>query len=209
MKQSARTIAAFDFDGTITTSDGLKAFVLHTVGIARFVAAGVLAGPQLIGMAAGRCDRGVAKAAFLRHALRGVSRARLEQAARTFCESRLPEIIRPEMIDRIRAHQALGHEVVLVSASPSLYLRIWASQTAGIRHVLSTQLELDDHGFTGRFTGKNCWGPEKVERLTAWWRDQPPATLFDYGDSRGDREMAERADVAWIRGTGVLPPLAG
>ncbi|WP_244817728.1 HAD family hydrolase [Caballeronia sp. Lep1P3] len=208
MTPQPRTIAAFDFDGTITTGDSLKAFVLHTVGAARFAAAGVLAAPRLIGMAARLCDRGAAKAGFLRHALAGVSRARLEQAARDFCASRLPAMIRPEMIERIRAHQALGHEVVIVSASPSLYLWIWASESAGIRTVLSTRLELDDRGFAGRFIGRNCWGPEKVARLQAWWRDDPPATLFAYGDSRGDKEMAERADIAWIRGTGELPPLS-
>ncbi|MDR5734723.1 HAD-IB family hydrolase [Caballeronia sp. LZ025] len=208
MTRRARTIAAFDFDGTITTGDSLKAFVLHTAGVARFLTAGVLAGPQLLGMAIGACDRGVAKAAFLRHALRGVSRTELADAARSFCASRLIAMIRPEMIERIDAHRALGHEVVLVSASPSLYLQIWASEKAGIGTVLCTQLELGDHGFTGRFIGGNCWGPEKVARLRGWWRDDPPAKLFAYGDSRGDKEMAELADVAWIRGTGPLPPLA-
>ncbi|MDR5740273.1 MULTISPECIES: HAD-IB family hydrolase [unclassified Caballeronia] len=208
MTRRARTIAAFDFDGTITTGDSLKAFVVHTVGMARFLAAGALAGPQMLGMAVGTCDRGTAKAAFLRHALRRIPRAELERAARTFCTARLPAMIRPEMIERVNAHRALGHEIVLVSASPSLYLRIWASEMAGIGTLLSTQLELDDRGFTGRFIGRNCWGPEKVARLQAWWRDDPPAKLFAYGDSRGDKEMAELAHVAWIRGTGPLPPLA-
>jgi phosphatidylglycerophosphatase C len=32
-------------------------------------------------------------------------------------------------------------------------------------------------------------------------------TLYAYGDSAGDKEMAEAADVPWIRGCGALPTL--
>jgi phosphatidylglycerophosphatase C len=206
MKPSSNIVAAFDFDGTITTSDSLKAFVLHTVGPARFAAAGLRAAPRLLGMTARLCDRGVAKAAFLRHALRKMSPAELERASQDFCATRLARMVRPEMVERIRQHQALSHEVVLVSASPSLYLRIWA-QSVGIGVVLSTELDIDRQGFTGRFIGRNCWGPEKVRRLEAWWNGSRPRMLFAYGDSRGDREMAAAADVAWVRGNGELPAL--
>jgi phosphatidylglycerophosphatase C len=206
MTQPSRTIAAFDFDGTITTGDSLKAFVLHTAGGMRYAIAGIRVVPRLIGMAAHVCDRGNAKAAFLCHALGGMPKDALIHAAHAFCQERLPAMIRPEMIERLRAHQALGHDVVLVSASPSLYLRIWA-RTMNIDTVLSTELDLNERGFTGRFIGANCWGPEKVRRLQTWWGAHPPAKLFAYGDSRGDKEMAEIANVAWIRGNGDLPPL--
>jgi phosphatidylglycerophosphatase C len=206
MTQPSRIIAAFDFDGTITTGDSLKAFVLHTAGGVRFAIAGLRATPRLIAMAAHLCSRGDAKAAFLRHALGDMPKDALIRAAHAFCAAPLPAMIRPEMIERIRAHQALGHDVVVVSASPSLYLQIWA-RTMNIETVLSTELDLNERGFTGRFIGANCWGPEKVTRLRAWWRAHPPTKLFVYGDSRGDKEMAEIASVAWIRGNGDLPPL--
>jgi phosphatidylglycerophosphatase C len=202
-----RVVAAFDFDGTITTSDSFRAFMLDAAGGARFALAVLRCLPWLAGIAPGWADRGRTKARFLYAALGPVRREALEAAAQRFVDTRLPELLRPEMLARIREHQALGHEVVLVSASPSVYLRKWAP-TVGIGTVLSSELAWRDGVYTGRLAGRNCWGPEKVERLRAWWGERQPATLYAYGDSRGDREMAELANHAWIRGDTALPPLA-
>ncbi|MDR5799229.1 MULTISPECIES: HAD-IB family hydrolase [Caballeronia] len=204
---SDQTVAAFDFDGTITTQDSLKSFIRHTVGRTRFALAVAAALPWLIGVPLGLTDRGSAKARFLRHALHGVSVGALQSAAERFCSTRLLEIVRPEMLVRIRDHQSLGHTVVIVSASPSLYLEIWA-RTHDIDTVLSTELEIGERGFSGRLLSANCWGPEKVRRLTRWWNSMPPSTLYVYGDSRGDRDMAAIATFAWIRGERQLPALA-
>ncbi|WP_310630591.1 HAD family hydrolase [Paraburkholderia sp.] len=202
-----RVVAAFDFDGTITTSDSFRAFMLDAAGPARFALAALRCLPWLAGIAPGWADRGRTKARFLRAALGNVRREALEAAAQHFVETRLPDLLRPEMLARIREHQALGHEVVLVSASPSIYLRKWAPGV-GIGTVLASELEWREGVYTGRLAGKNCWGPEKVARLRGGWGAQPPATLYAYGDSRGDREMAELANHAWIRGEAPLPALA-
>ncbi|EON11430.1 MULTISPECIES: HAD-IB family hydrolase [Pandoraea] len=205
--QDASIIAAFDFDGTISTTDSLRVFVRDTVGTPRFVAGAVLASPWLIGAALRLVDRGTAKAAFLRASLGTRTRAQLEDDAQRFITQRLPDLLRPEMLARLRQHRAMGHRVVLVSASPGLYLRPWAA-SVGFDAVLSTELAFDDQArFSGQFAQPNCWGPEKLRRLEAWWTTYPPRVLFAYGDSRGDKEMAERADHAWIRGQGKLMPL--
>ena len=198
-----RVVAAFDFDGTITTSDSFRAFMLDAAGLARFAAAALRCLPSLIGVPLGWSPRGPTKARFLYAAMGPVRREALEAAARRFVERRLRALLRPEMLARVAEHQALGHEVVLVSASPSIYLRMWA-QTVGIGTVLSSELQWRDGVYTGHLAGNNCWGPEKVARLRAWWGDHAPATLYAYGDSRGDREMAELAQHAWIRGGGRL-----
>ncbi|QHE92709.1 HAD-IB family hydrolase [Pandoraea fibrosis] len=205
--RDASIIAAFDFDGTISTTDSLRVFVRETVGTARFVTGAVLASPWLIGAALKLVDRGTAKAAFLRASLGGRTQAQLEDDARRFVAGPLQRLLRPEMLARVRQHRSMGHRIVLVSASPGLYLRPWAA-SVGFEAVLSTELAFDGLGrFTGQFAQPNCWGPEKVRRLEAWWSPSPPRVLFAYGDSRGDKEMAARADHAWIRGQGKLMPL--
>ncbi|CAB3808011.1 hypothetical protein LMG28688_06667 [Paraburkholderia caffeinitolerans] len=202
-----RVVAAFDFDGTITTSDSFRAFMLDAAGSTRFALAVLRCLPWLAGIAPGWAERGRTKARFLYAALGPVRREALEAAAQRFVDTGLPALLRPEMLARIREHQALGHEVVLVSASPSIYLRKWAP-SMGIGTVLASELEWRDGVYTGRLAGRNCWGPEKVARLRAWWGKDAPATLYAYGDSRGDREMAQLANHAWIRGEAALPPLA-
>jgi phosphatidylglycerophosphatase C len=201
-----RIVAAFDFDGTITTTDSFRHFVWHAIGAPRFAWAGLRALPWIVAMKLGLISRGAAKAKFAWFAFGPAHAGRLDALARRFVDTDLPALVRPEMLERIRAHRARGHEVVLVSASPSLYLNQWAP-TAGFDAVLATELAFERGAFTGRLDGENCWGPQKVVRLRAWWGDRPPQRLFAYGDSRGDREMAALANRAWIRGQGPLPPI--
>ncbi|MGU7775005.1 HAD family hydrolase [Burkholderia sp. MR1-5-21] len=203
-----RIVAAFDFDGTITTSDSFRHFVRYAIGTPRFAWAGLCALPWIVAMKAGRLSRGDAKAKFAWFALGPMRADALDDVARRFVDGYLPRLVRPEMLERIREHRARGHEVVLVSASPSLYLDKWA-KTAGFDAVLATRLAFERGAFAGRLDGDNCWGPQKVVRLRAWWGDRPPTTLYAYGDSRGDQEMAELANRAWIRGQGALPPIDG
>ena len=202
-----RIIAAFDFDGTITTADSFRHFVQYAIGTPRFAWAGLRALPWIVAMKAGVVSRGDAKARFARFALGTLSADALDAIARRYAETTLPRLVRPEMLARVREHRARGHEVVLVSASPSLYLEKWAA-TAGFDAVLSTRLAFERGVFAGRLDGENCWGPQKVARLEAWWGERPPRRLFAYGDSRGDKEMAALANWAWIRGQGPMPPIA-
>jgi len=202
----AGTCVAFDFDGTITTTDSLRDFVRYQVGNRRFLISGLLVLPWLVGMYTGLCKRAEAKARFLALTLRGRSQVELEEAAARYVAERLPTLIRPEMLERIEEHKRLGHRLVLVSASPTLYLGHWA-QSAGFAAVLATQLEFRDGRFTGRLASPNCWGPEKVRQLQHWLGDARGRVLFAYGDSRGDQEMLAFAEHGWLRGLGALPSL--
>jgi phosphatidylglycerophosphatase C len=197
-------IAAFDFDGTISTSDSLRDFVRYTVGNARFIFGALCTTPWFAAALLGIGDRGTAKARFLRATLGSMRETDMREAARRYVEVRLPALIRPEMVERIREHQRFAHTVVLVSASPTLYLELWA-QYVGFDAVLATELEFLNGRFSGRLASPNCWGPEKVRRLQQWSGETRPRVGYAYGDSIGDREMLALADNGWLRGTGPLP----
>jgi phosphatidylglycerophosphatase C len=202
-----RIVAAFDFDGTITTLDTLLDFLSFAIGRGRFAASAVRSAPWLIGALTRMCDRGSAKARLLATSIGGMTRQELEATAQMYVDQRLPALVRPEMSARVREHGQLGHQLVLVSASPTLYLKLWAAQ-AGFDAVLATELAFHGDVFWGRLAGPNCWGPEKVRRLQQWLGSDRPSVLYAYGDSRGDREMLAFADHAWLRGKGELPPIA-
>lgn len=201
-----KVVAAFDFDGTISTTDSLRDFVKHTVGVPAMVYGALCALPWLLGMWLGWCDRGVAKAKFLSCALKGRTQEQLTAAGQRYAHGPLQALLRPEMLQRVHEHLQRGHVVLLVSASPALYLRVWAQQM-GLNAVLATELAFAQGQFSGRLATPNCWGPEKVHRLQQYWGQQRPAMLYAYGDSRGDTEMLALADIAWLRGSGALPEL--
>ena len=101
-----------------------------------------------------------------------------------------------------------------MSASIDNWVRpFFATQGIGEVEVLGTKVEEKDGCLTGRFSTANCYGAEKVRRISKTLssksdEEKPsgeakkPALSFDrsryhitaYGDSRGDKEMLAFAD---------------
>ena len=136
--------------------------------------------------------RDAAKAALLARAVAGVRVTDAADAGERLA-SRLAGEIRPEMVERLAWHAEAGHRTVLVSASLALYLEPFG-KLAGFDDVIATRLEVGPEGLlTGRLLGENVRAAQKallLERLLG----TEPATVWAYGDSRGDREMLAMAD---------------
>ena len=87
---------------------------------------------------------------------------------------------------------------VVISASPEFLIRPACAQL-GIRHVLGSPVDK----YTGRFSGPNCHGAEKVRRFYAAF----PGGKIDefYSDSYSDQPLADLATRAFlVRGEAVL-----
>lgn len=191
-----RPLAAFDLDGTLTRRDTLLPFLRRAVGRERTYRAVLTSSLPLARAAAfGGSHRDQAKEAFLRSVLTGLSRSALADVAEAYADHVVDHALRSDTRARVDWHRAEGHELVLVSASPELYVTP-IGRRLGFDHVLATRLEVDaDDRFTGRILGPNCRGPEKVVRLRQW-RGDTLAVDFAYGDSEGDREMLALAAKA-------------
>lgn len=142
--------------------------------------------------------RDVAKELLLASLLAGRDAAWFEEAGRAFAAD-LDRRLRPEMVAQARWHRAEGHELVIVSASLLTYLEPFAS-AHGFDHVIAVEMEVDAAGrLTGRLASPNVRGPEKATRLSEWLDGEPPEFLWGYGNSSGDRELLEMADVpVWV-----------
>lgn len=197
-------VAAFDFDGTLTTGDTVVPF------LRRFGRTGRLAGTAVrqawpIGNGIVRRDRDRLRAIATAGALRGVSADDLAATASRHADWIIAERLRPDTVARLGWHRRQGHRVVIVSASYEAYLD-HVAEHLGVQGVLGTRLELDDGRCTGRLLGANCRGAEKVERLQSWLADhdleRDQITLWAYGDSPGDRELLESSDhPVWVSTT--------
>jgi phosphatidylglycerophosphatase C len=206
--RSEPAVAAFDFDGTLSRRDTLLPFLQRVCGAQRLYRALARTGPALSRLAMGRGDRDAVKDAFLVRLLAGHPADELAEAGTAYAEFLLrSDRLRPDTLARAEAHQARGHRVVVVSASPTTYLAPLAERL-GFAAALATTLEVGPDGrITGRMLGGNCRGPEKVTRLEAWLAGEDPV-LYAYGDSAGDRELLARADMGVrVRPRQLLPPL--
>jgi phosphatidylglycerophosphatase C len=196
---SDAVVAAFDFDGTLSTRDNLVPFLRRVAGTpatARALASGAwhvaTSGPT-------QWSRNGMKAALLERLLRGRDAADLVDTAHAFAADVVRGHLRVEAIERADWHRTHGHRLVIVSASLAAYLRPIADHLR-FDAVLATELERDADGrLTGHMDGVNVRGPEKVARLDAWIaREFSGRTPFvwAYGDSSGDTELWTRADRA-------------
>jgi phosphatidylglycerophosphatase C len=185
-----RTVAAFDFDGTLTRRDTLVPFLASVVGWPALTRVLGAEAPALARMAAGRADRDLTKERVLARALAGRPHAEVSEAGVRYGATLARNAITPEMRERVAWHQREGHEIVIVSASLDVYLNEVA-RALTVESILCTTLERDDAGAcTGRMLGGNCRGPEKAKRLrTHLGDDLDDVELWAYGNSDGDDEM--------------------
>jgi len=196
MSDSAeRVVAVFDFDKTLSTRDNVIPFIRAAVGPARLAWAMLTISPRLVVAALDNSRRDAAKVALVRRTLTGYDAGHLEEVADRFAADVVARHLRPDVGERVRWHRDQGHELVIVSASFSTYLRPIAAEL-GFAAALATELAVGDDGqLTGELARPNVRGPEKVKRLDEWLEgDRQPAFVWAYGDSTGDRELLARAD---------------
>ena len=182
-------VAAFDFDGTLTKRDTLIGYLRLVVGRAKV--ARVLAGNVggLVRASRNRADRDVVKERVVAACLAGVEHDRAREVATRYVAT-IP--MRDGIVAMLSDHQSKGHEVIVVSASPALYVTPAAARW-DVGDVLATELEIVDGVITGRFAGLNCRAEEKVARIDAWL-DGREVELHAYGNSPDDAAMLARAD---------------
>jgi len=192
-------LAAFDFDGTLRRGDSLLPFLMRIAGrgpALRAIAASVVR----VGWRNRGIDRDEIKSRTFAHLLAGRDAALTAATAADFGRGLIADL-RPDVVARLREHQRLGHRVVIVSASLSIYLQVVADHLGC--ELASTELVTTDGRLSGEIDGRNCRGPEKVERLR-FLVDGRPDQVWAYGDSRGDDEMLAWADHGVRIGRGEI-----
>lgn len=192
-------VAVFDFDGTITRRDSMLAFLTTVVPAAKLYGGAVSLTPKALAYMLRVRDNALFKQDVLAHYFAGVPARAFERSALDFAFQRLPGLVRPAALDRMRWHFCEGHRVIIATASLEAYVRPWAVRN-GIDDVVGTRLQVDGNGLlTGRLEGRNCFGPEKLDRLTSLLGDLGSLVVYAYGDGRGDRELLSLATYASYR----------
>ncbi len=202
------TVAAFDLDGTLSDGGSVFKWLRYLCGRrATYLAAASLAGPLLVGAVRSGPWADRAKERLFRRLLSGRDAEDVREASRAFAIAHFEEHGRDWVIARLNWHLRQGHGVVIVSASPELYVGVVAEMLTA-DGALGTRLAVDPRGkLSGSYLGRNCRGREKLRRLSEWLADRYPdsaPTLYAYGNSRGDRRMLRGA--AYPYNVGRLGP---
>jgi phosphatidylglycerophosphatase C len=206
--------AAFDFDGTLTTGGSVWQFLAAMVGRRRLALAATVLAVKLARAAVfGEDAADEAKEALFRRTLAGLDVEEISARAAAFGLWHYRHRARADMRARLEWHRSRGHRLVIVSASPELYVRA-AGEELDV-DVVATRLEVSSDGLlTGSYDGKNCRGIEKLVRVQQWMSSpvvpEEPAEgadisrardggerpfLWAYGNSAGDVPLLAGADI--------------
>lgn len=186
MSETARSVAIFDLDGTLTWRDTLVDFLL---GYVRRRPGRVVRMWQLplilAGYVVGGQDRGLLKQRIIQLFMRGDERVDIAVWAQAFADRTLRSGCRGEGLARLREHQRAGDFVVLLSASPDLYVPAIGA-LLGVDRVLCTEIVVEGDRLVGTLATPNRRGEEKRRCLAELKREFPGATFSAYGNSRSD-----------------------
>ena len=192
-------VALFDLDGTLTWRDTLFPFLVSYLqqhpgrmrGLWRLPGA-------LARYAAGGRDRGLLKSRVIGMVMGGASRTDVDHCAKAFVDGMTRRrLLRPAAVAALEAHRAAGDHLVLLSASPDLYVpRI--GRALGFERTLCTEIQWQGDRLVGTLSTPNRHGEEK-SRCLAWLRRQYPGLpIVAYGNSASDVDHMRRADKALL-----------
>ena len=189
-------LAVFDFDGTITRKDTLLEFFKFSKGKREFYWGFLVFSPWLLAMKLKMYPNWKVKQRLFSFFFKGVSINQFNQWGTAF-RTEIDKIVRHKTMEVIKLHQTNDNKIVIISASIENWIRPWAEK-AGIDAVLATQIDVDENELlTGKFSTKNCYGQEKVNRLSAAFPNRNDYKLIVYGNSRGDKELMKFADCGY------------
>ncbi len=193
----SKAIAFFDFDGTITHSDTLAAFLIYAKGKFNYYKGLALYSPLLISYKAGLIGNQRAKEMLLTHFLKDMDVRVFNETCSSFTKEILPGLIRSKAQARINEFLDKNVEVVVVSASPENWVEPWC-RSIGVKCIASI-MEVRNQKLTGKLAGFNCHGKEKVNRIRSCYDLSLYERVFAFGDTSGDLPMLELASEKHYR----------
>ena len=197
-------VALFDLDGTLTWRDTLLPFLAGYLGRhpIRWLQLWRLI-PALIEYTMRGRDRGRLKSRAIRAVMGDARRADIDAWAEEFVHAlQRKHAFRAAGLAALAAHRAQGDHLVLLSASPDLYVpRI--GRLLGFERTLCTEIRWQGDRLDGGLRTPNRRGEEKV-RCVEWLRTQYPGSpVVAYGNSASDLAHMKRADRAVLVNAGA------
>jgi phosphatidylglycerophosphatase C len=203
---NARPLAVFDLDGTLVSRDTFLPFLISYARARRLVRP-LVSLPVHLGLYAFRLlsDR-AAKERVVASFLGGRSKRDVADHAEWFARTWVTPRLRGEVLAALRDHQQAGHRVILLSASPDVYVPAIAREL-GISEVICTRVGGSRDCWGNRFEGDNCKGAAKLDRLRDYLGcDSWAAESYAYGDRPHDLAVLRWVRVGFLvtRRTGLV-----
>jgi phosphatidylglycerophosphatase C len=191
-------VALFDLDGTLTWGDTLLPYLGGFLLRRPWRVLRLWTLPHSLYRYWRDRDRGALKSRSIRMIMGGAHRAAIDAWTMHFVASLTPRHrFRALALAVVDAHRAAGDQLVLMSASPDLYVP-HIGRLLGFERTICTQIQWRGDQLDGRLSSENCRGEEKL-RWLQWLRQQyRGAPIIAYANSTSDLEHMHEADRALL-----------
>ncbi|NNK37482.1 MAG: HAD-IB family hydrolase, partial [Xanthomonadales bacterium] len=185
--------AFFDFDGTLIAGFSATVFLKEQLRRGEVSPYEFL---ELLSAATQFSMGGVGFSGLMTTAaqfMRGVRESDYIDFGEELFEQQISRKVYPESRALVRAHQARGHTVAIISSATPYQVKPMA-RDLDIEHVVCSRYEVEDGVFTGGIVRPLCFGPGKVqaaEDLAERFGIDLDESFF-YTDSDDDIELMER-----------------
>ena len=196
-KNISKTVALFDFDGTITYCDTSALSLLHAAPWKNIFLQGIPCFFLLVRATVDSKRASIYKESICQKLLRGMDVNAYENKVIGFNKRIMPKLIRKKALERIQWHKKQGHLVIIVTRTPIQFLSPWIRQQQII--VLGTTLKVTKGVIQGSFVEGNCEGKHKVDAVKSLLGDLKKYTFYAYGDSENDRPMLNIAEYQFFK----------
>lgn len=191
-------LVVFDLDGTISRHDTLLAYLtgflqLHRTRWPRML----LCAPALLGFVTGLVDRGQLKAALMKAALGGSTRKVMDAWTAEYVTEFLAHGAFADALTAIAAHREKGDTLVLMSASPDLYVPE-IGRRLGFSETICTGVRWRGEQLNGALTTANRQGAEKTRCFADLRARYPQVLTIAYANAASDFDHLKLADEAWF-----------
>jgi phosphatidylglycerophosphatase C len=200
-----RRLALFDLDGTLTRHDTFVPFVLGLLARQplRWLRLPLLLLP-VVAYVSGRLDRGGLKGAILHGLFAGMSHEAVTSWSAHFAAVSVRRRMHAAGVRQLRAHLAAGDHVVVLSASPDLYVPLLARQL-GAHETHCTAIRWHGQCLDGRLAGPNRRDEEKARVLAALRAAHPGLPVIAYGNSGADLiHMRHCEEAVYVNASAAL-----
>ena len=159
-----RKIIVFDFDGTLTTKDSLKEFILFVKGKSKFIFGLIYCAPILIAYICKLCPNWKAKQYLFSYFFKGMLYDEFKNLGTNF-SAKINNFTRNDTVKRLNEYNN-NHQVYIISASIEDWIIPWASKWKDIK-VIGTRVEVNgseivniDNAHRAIFNKKLLWHRE-------------------------------------------------
>ncbi|WP_407307755.1 HAD-IB family phosphatase [Acinetobacter sp.] len=198
-----KNLALFDFDGTLCKKDSFTGFIFYALSKRHIVKQGIKILPWIQAYYLNAYPAHAMRSKLFRAMFSQANAPDLQHIAQEYAASLIPQLNLP-LFKQLKQHQALGDDVVLVSASVDVYLQHVCNLLK--IDLICTQTEQVNHIYTGQYTTPDCSSEQKKLRILEKYSLDHYSVIYAYGNSREDKEMLALANYTYMVGVDKIMP---